>query len=130
MIILLLPSYIFLFMKALNSLHFECTKVKLSILNNFGYWDTSYIKSRKFPSGIYPINLLWLYQDRNYTHTTNTKDFTIEQQIARHYVPISECLSNTLPFYENQIINPFLIQGSPTIMIKDIGISANYPYTP
>ena len=34
--------------------------------------------------------------------------FIKDQQIARHSVHYSECLSNPLPFYSNQIINPFL----------------------
>ena len=38
MIILVLPSYKFLFMNAeFSSFLLECTKVKLSIVNNFGY---------------------------------------------------------------------------------------------
>ena len=39
--------------------------------------------------------------------------FIIDQQIARHFVHYSECLSNPLPFYATQIITLFLIQGSP-----------------
>ena len=34
--------------------------------------------------------------------------FMIERQIARHFVHYSECLSNPLPFYATQILNPFL----------------------
>ena len=32
----------------------------------------------------------------------------IDQQKARNFVHYSECLSNPLPFYATQIINPFL----------------------
>ena len=32
----------------------------------------------------------------------------IDQQVAPHFVHYSECLSNPLPFYATQIINPFL----------------------
>ena len=34
--------------------------------------------------------------------------FIIDQQIAWHFVQISKSLSNPLPFYANQIINPVL----------------------
>ena len=62
----------------------------------------------------------------------NKRDFAIEKQIACYFVRYSTCLSNPIPFYVIQIINPFL----------DSIISANYekigkvqpicrnPYTP
>ena len=34
--------------------------------------------------------------------------FVIDQQMARHFVQYSECLSKTLPNYATQIINPLL----------------------
>ena len=35
-------------------------------------------------------------------------DFMTEKQIAKYFVQYSECLSNPLPFYATQIINPIL----------------------
>ena len=32
----------------------------------------------------------------------------IDQQIARYFLHLSEYLSNLLPFYATQIVNPFL----------------------
>ena len=43
-----------------------------------------------------------------FTEYKNKKYFIIDQQIARNFVQYSECLSNLLPNYETQIINPFL----------------------
>ena len=40
-------------------------------------------------------------------HNARKIYFIIDQQIARHFVQYSECLSHPLPFYATQIINPF-----------------------
>ena len=45
----------------------------------------------------------------------NKRHFIIDQQLGQHFVQYSEFLSNPLPFYETQIINPFIIQGSEPI---------------
>ena len=36
----------------------------------------------------------------------------VDQQIARHFKQYGECLSNHLPFYATQKINPFLSSRS------------------
>ena len=48
----------------------------------------------------------------------NKRYFIIDQQIARHFVQYSEFLSNPLPFYAEQIIDPFLNHGSQTFWIE------------
>ena len=43
----------------------------------------------------------------------------IDQQTVRHFVHYSKSLSNHSSFYATQLINPFLIQGSQPITIKE-----------
>ena len=56
----------------------------------------------------------------SWSQVQNTKKryFIIDQQIERYFVQYSESLSNLLPFYATQLINPFWIQGSQPITIK------------
>ena len=56
----------------------------------------------------YLLKCTILYTINNKKKYANKRYSIIDQQIAWHFVDYSECLSNPLPFFETQIINPFL----------------------
>ena len=76
-------------------------------------------------------NSLYLNQGQKSYFATllNKRDFAIEKQIARYFLWYSTCLSNPLPFYVTQIINPFLNSIIQSWKRENLSQLWN-PYTP
>ena len=62
----------------------------------------------------YNVGYVWIV-------INNKRYFIIDQQIARHFVHYSECLSNLTSFYTIQLINPFLISRITANHDKGLG---------